>query len=162
AASRSSEAIFSSRGSRGCGAGPRFFASPTNSPRSRAARQVVRWDEYSPSRRSRAPTAPGLLHPSAARRIFRLYSCVNRRRLAFATTSTSAVIGPRSGLLIGSVALLALDIKLQGGHCLIHVGREGGAIREAVWLPLRRRTRRVRACTPAAGTRVGDDPADAR
>jgi len=40
-----------------------------------------------PSRRSNAPTAPGVLQASASRTIFRLYSTVNRRRVAFATTS---------------------------------------------------------------------------
>jgi hypothetical protein len=60
-------------------------------PRSRAARHVVRWDEYKPCRRSNAPTAPGVLQAAASRTIFRLYSTVNRRRVAFATTS---IAGP--------------------------------------------------------------------
>jgi hypothetical protein len=125
AASSSSSAIFLSRGEAICGTGPRFLANPANSPRSRAARQVARWDEYRPSRRSRAPTAPGVLHPSASRTIFRLYSRVNRRLVAFDTTSISGPPRARSAVLIGLRSLLALDSKLPGGHCLAHVGREG-------------------------------------
>src|SRR5207244_13110584 len=54
--SRSCSAIFLSRGSGGTPFGPRGFgASPSSSPRSRAARHVVRADQYSPSRRSSAP-----------------------------------------------------------------------------------------------------------
>ena len=71
--------------------GPRFFgASPSSSPRSRAARHVVRCEEYSPSRRSSAPIAPAVVQRSASRTIRRLYSAVKRRRCAFATTSVSA------------------------------------------------------------------------
>ena len=114
-----------SRGSGPWGTGPRFFAAPANSPRSRAARHAVRCEEYRPSRRSRAPTAPGVLQPSASRTIFRLYSTVNRRRLAFATTSTSGSTRAISVPLIGLRSLLALDIKLPGSHCLTHIGREG-------------------------------------
>jgi hypothetical protein len=83
------------------GTGPRFFRAPARSPRSRAARHVARCEEYSPSRRSSAPTAPGVLHPSASRTIFRLYSSVNRRRVAFATTSISGPPRARSTVLIG-------------------------------------------------------------
>jgi hypothetical protein len=45
---------------------------------------VVRCEEYSPSRRSSAPIAPGVLHALASHTIFRLYSIVHRRRVAFA------------------------------------------------------------------------------
>ena len=86
--------IHLSRGSATRRTGPRFFGAPTSSPRSRAARHVVRceeWEEYNRSRRSNAPTAPDVLHASASRTIFRLYSSVNRRRVAFATTS---ITGP--------------------------------------------------------------------
>ena len=117
-----------SRGSGPWGPGPRFFAAPTNSPRSRAARHAVRCEEYRPSRRSNAPLAPGVLQPSASRTTFRLYSTVNRRRLAFATTSTSGPARAISVVLIGLRSLLALDTKLPGGHCLTHIGREGRAI----------------------------------
>jgi hypothetical protein len=66
------------------------------------------------SRRSSAPTARGVLQPSASRTIFRLYATVIRRRLAFATTSTSGSTKAISVPLIGFRSLLALDTKLQG------------------------------------------------
>jgi hypothetical protein len=71
---RSNSAIRLSRGSGIRGAGPRFFTAvgPARTPRSRAARHVVKCGEYSPSRRSKAPIAPGALHPSACRTILRL------------------------------------------------------------------------------------------
>src|SRR5207245_5638156 len=75
--SRACSASFLSRGSTTRRAGPRFFGALASSPRSRAARQVVRCEEYNPSRRSSAPSAPGVLQPSASRTIFRLYSSVN-------------------------------------------------------------------------------------
>jgi hypothetical protein len=50
---------------------------------------------------------------------------VNRRRVAFATTSISGPLGARSAALIDIRSLLALDTKLQGGHCLTDIGREG-------------------------------------
>src|SRR3954447_13291418 len=125
---RSSSAIFLSRGSTGAALGPRFFvAAPgASSPRSRARRQVVRWDENSPSRRSSAPISPRPLQDPASFTILRLYSTVNARRLAFSGTS---VTSPRDviavAVLVGS--LLALLSKLLGSSCLTHVGREGGA-----------------------------------
>src|SRR6266852_4257059 len=119
--SRACSTSFLSRGSTTRRAGPRFFAAPASSPRSRAARHVVRWDEYSPSRRSSAPTAPGVLQPSAARTIFRLYSTVNRRRVAFATTSIAGPPRACSHTLIALQSCLALDSKLPGGHCLTHI-----------------------------------------
>src|SRR5207247_5305658 len=87
----------------------RFFGAPASSPRSRAARHVVRCEEYNPSRRNNAPTAPGVLHASASRTIFRLYSTVNRRRVAFAVTSISGPPRARSSTLIVLQSLLALD-----------------------------------------------------
>src|SRR6266566_6049322 len=125
--SRSNSLIRLSRGSTTRRAGPRFFAAPASSPRSRAARHVVRCEEYSPSRRSNAPTAPGVLPPSASRTTFRLYSTVNRRRVAFATTSITGPPRACSNALIALRSCLALDSKLPGGHCLTHVGREGRA-----------------------------------
>src|SRR4030095_4169918 len=93
AISRSWSAICLSRGSGGGAFGPRFFgASASSSPRSRAARHVVRCEEYSPSRRSSAPIAPGVVHRSASRTMRRLYSAVKRRRCGLATTSVSAVV----------------------------------------------------------------------
>src|SRR5438552_1151211 len=123
--SRACSASFLSRGSTTRRAGPRGFAAPASSPRSRAARHVVRCEEYSPSRRNNAPTAPGVLQPSASRTIFRLYSTVNRRRVAFATTSIAAPPRACSNALIALRSCLALDTKLPGGHCLTHIGREG-------------------------------------
>src|SRR5213594_2342496 len=124
--SRSCSASFLSRGSATRRTGPRFFGAPASSPRSRAVRHVVRCEEYNPSRRNNAPTAPGVLHASASRTIFRLYSAVNRRRVAFAVTSISGPPGARSSTLIVLQSLLALDTKLPGGRCLTHIGREGG------------------------------------
>src|SRR3989454_85273 len=92
--SRACSASFLSRGSTTRRAGPRFFGAPASSPRSRAARHVVRCEEYSPSRRSSAPISPGFVHRSASRTIRRLYSAVNRRRRAVATTSTSGFSSP--------------------------------------------------------------------
>ena len=55
------------------GAGPRFFrVRPPSSPVRRCARQVVRFEEYNPSRRSRAPIVPGSLQASASRKIYQL------------------------------------------------------------------------------------------
>jgi len=71
--------------------------------------------------------APDVLQASASRTIFRLYSTVNRRRVAFSTTSASAAARAFSVALIDPRSLLALDIKLQGGDCLTHIGREGAA-----------------------------------
>src|SRR5262249_12573369 len=98
--------IFLSRGSSGATFGPRFFGdSPSSSPRSRAARQVTRCEEYSPSRRSRAPILPGFVQRSASRTIRRLYSAVNRRRSALATTSTSA--RPAAGLPLAAAPIIS-------------------------------------------------------
>src|SRR5207244_8258090 len=88
-------------------------------------RHVVRWEEYNPSRRSSAPIPPGVLQASASRTIFRLYSTVNRRRVAFATTSIADPPRACSNALIALQSCLALDTKLPGGHCLTHIGREG-------------------------------------
>src|SRR5207245_3318791 len=110
AISRSCSAIFLSRGSGGVAFGPRGFgASPASSPRSRAARQVVRCEEYNPSRRSSAPSSPGFVQRSASRTIRRLYSAVNRRRCALATTSVS----PSTGAALGNtpVALRASSVS---------------------------------------------------
>ena len=74
---------------------PRCFAdSACSVPSSRCRRHVERCDEYSPSRRSRAPIAPSP-RPSACSRIERLYSAANFLRTAFSATSGSG----RAGLL---------------------------------------------------------------
>ena len=88
--SRPSSVIRLSRGSATRRTGPRFVGAPASLPRSRAARHVVRWEEYNPSRRNNAPTAPGVLQASASRTIFRLYPIVNRWRVAFVTPRSQA------------------------------------------------------------------------
>src|SRR5439155_15323045 len=125
--SRSSSAILRSRGSTGFGLGPRARgASPASSPRRRASRQADRCEEYSPSRRNNALNSPGFVHPSASRSTRSFSAAVNRRRAAFATTSDSTAIRGASRLVDIIVSRLALYIKLPGGWCLTHVGREGG------------------------------------
>jgi len=60
--------------------GPRFFdRSPASAPSSRCRRQAVSSDEYSPSRRSKAPISPGALHASASRTIRSLRSWLLHR-----------------------------------------------------------------------------------
>jgi hypothetical protein len=77
------------------------------------------------SRAPRSPSGRSTGPPGAAgrpqlrvsytppRTILRLYSRVNRRLVAFATTSISGPARARSAVL-------------PGGHCLTHIGREGG------------------------------------
>lgn len=67
-------------------------ASPAISPRSRAARHDVRWEEYKPSLRNNSPSSPGCRHSSAAFNIFLLYSALNLRLSALPATSTSGTI----------------------------------------------------------------------
>ena len=89
-----------SRGRRGSPSAHDAWASGRPASPSRCCRQVVRCDEYRPSRRSSAPTAPGLAHASASRRMRSLYSAVNRRRTGFSATCTSSgttVTGPSMG-----------------------------------------------------------------
>ena len=70
--------------------GPRFWgAKAWRTPASRSRRQVDNREEYKPSRRSSAPIPPEPLAWSTAARMRCLYSAVNRRRLACATTSGS-------------------------------------------------------------------------
>jgi len=60
-------------------------------PAWRSRRQLVRCEEYKPSRRSSAPTPPGMAEAeSASSRMPILYSVENVRRLGLATTSESA------------------------------------------------------------------------
>jgi len=56
-------------------------------PSRRCARQVLRWEESSPSCLSRLPNSPVSVQRSAFSRIFSLYSFVNLRRVGFAVTS---------------------------------------------------------------------------
>src|SRR3990172_10966416 len=86
------------------------------------------FEEYNPSRRSRAPISPDLVQASADRKIFTLYSAENRRRVAFATTSTSLDISFEPIMTFNELiplSFLALYTKLPGGECLIYVGTEG-------------------------------------
>jgi hypothetical protein len=67
--------IFRSRASTGASLRPRCFgAKPASSPRPRARRHTTRCEEYNPSRRSTAPTAPGVVQASASFRMRSLYS----------------------------------------------------------------------------------------
>src|SRR3989304_301666 len=76
------------RGSTTRALGPRFLEpSATQAPCSTSRRQAVSSDEYSPSRRRRAPISPSSLQLSASRTIRSLYSEVNLRRWALAGTS---------------------------------------------------------------------------
>ena len=89
------------------------------------------FEKYNPSRRSRAPISPGLVQASAARNTWCLYSAVNRRRVGFATTSTSLDISAGTVTTFDALipkSLLALYIKLRGGECLTHVDTEGSVI----------------------------------
>src|SRR5271169_3047752 len=59
-------------------------------PAWRSRRQLTKCEEYKPSRRSSAPTPPGVAEAaSASSRMRILYSMGNVRRLALATTSES-------------------------------------------------------------------------
>ena len=111
------------------GAGPRcFWASPASSPLRRCSRHAFRFEKYNPSRRSRAPISPGLWQASASFSTFTLYSAVNRRRVDFATTSTSLDISAGTVTTFDALiptSLLALYSKLRGGECLTHVDTEG-------------------------------------
>jgi hypothetical protein len=60
----------------------------SRSPRSRACRHANKCEEYTPSRRSIAPSAPGA-HASASRSMRSLSSVVNRRRFGLSRTSRS-------------------------------------------------------------------------
>src|SRR3990172_7595354 len=78
------------RGSTTRALGPRFLEpSAARPPCSTSRRQAVSRDEYSPSRRRRAPISPSSLQRSASRTIRSLYSEVNLRRWALAGTSGS-------------------------------------------------------------------------
>jgi hypothetical protein len=64
---------------------------------------------------------------SASRRILSLYSAENRRRVAFASTSTSFASAPGTATPFEELmppSLHALYSKLLGGECLIHIGTE--------------------------------------
>ena len=146
------------RGSTTRALGPRFLEpSAARAPCSTSRRQAVSRDEYSPSRRRRAPISPSSLQRSASRTIRSLYSEVNLRRWALAGTSGSGSCcgtGPAAHTLPSEspVALRApsgseesetcvslgepfmghhssaLYIKLKGSPCLTYVGTKGGFV----------------------------------
>ena len=109
--SRSSSATRRASGDGGTAGRPRFLGvSAARLPCSRCRRQVVRCDEYNPSRRSSAPNSPVPAQASACRRTPSLYSAVNRRRAARSATSGSGVeIG---GTTCSTVGLLLIGLRL--------------------------------------------------
>ena len=125
---RSSSAIFLSRGSTGAAFGPRFFAAApgASSPRSRACRQVVRWDENNPLASKQRPisrtlTGLGLLHDLAF--------VLDGKRPSRPAFSGTSVTSPRDDIAVAVMmgSSLALLTKLSESSCLTHVGREGRA-----------------------------------
>src|SRR5262249_52648773 len=89
---RRRKAAFSS--ANGSGFGPRFLGVRAfREPSVRSLRQCTRFDEYRPSRRSRAPIGPASVQASASSRMRRLYSAENLRRSGFALTSVSTFGG---------------------------------------------------------------------
>src|ERR1039457_7211234 len=86
--------------------GPRFLGvRASSSPCLRCRLQVPKCEEYRPSRRNKAPTAPASWAASAWPTIERLYSAVKRRRRGRAITSQSGTGGRRPGA--GAPAALA-------------------------------------------------------
>ena len=77
------------RRARGGGAPALLGAQGGSVPCSRCRRQVVRWDEYRPSRRRSPPRSPAPAQASASCRTHSLYSAANRRRAARSATSGS-------------------------------------------------------------------------
>src|SRR5665213_3090394 len=112
--------------------GPRFCgARAWRTPASRSRRQVVSKDEYSPSRRSSAPTPPEPLAWSAFVKMWCLYSAVKRRRLAWATTSGSGwAFG--SGPVLLPVPLRSLSLR----SCSLRAtgSKTAGASAGTLWL----------------------------
>src|SRR5690606_7427101 len=78
---------------------PRLLPKACNVPSRLCLRQSVRWDEYRPSRRRRAPTSPELLHASASFSIRDLKLALNLRRRAFSRTSGVGTEPPELGEL---------------------------------------------------------------
>ena len=94
------------RGSSAFALRPRFLdVIPTLAISSRWRRQLDNCDEYKPSRRRRAATSPSPLPKASASRTIRsLYSAVERRRFACATTSGSST--PAAARPAGSLVAL--------------------------------------------------------
>ncbi len=87
----------------GSGFGPRRLAVKLASwPAARSRRQLVRWDEYRPSRRSKAPISPGG-QASAASKIRRFSAVEKTRRSGLASTSETAPAGAVSEVALGVV-----------------------------------------------------------
>ncbi len=93
-----------------CGSdlGPRFCgARAARSAASRWRRQVLKLEEYTPSRRINAPTSPGRAQRSAVARMRRLSASEKRRRRAWATTCMSAP-GGAAGAAVSAASPVAL------------------------------------------------------
>src|SRR5580765_1937076 len=88
--------------------GPRFCgASAARSAASRWRRQVLKLEEYTPSRRINAPISPGLVQRSAASKMRRLSALDKCRRRARGTTSES-VTGRVAGAADSGASSVAL------------------------------------------------------
>ncbi len=93
--SRSKWATRSVKGFLGNGFRPRFLGLNAESkPFFCCLRQAVRFEEYSPSRRKRAPICPDSRHASASCRMRSLYLAVNLLRGFFSRTSGSGAGAP--------------------------------------------------------------------
>jgi hypothetical protein len=79
--------------SRSCAGRACPWRSGRSRPAARCWRHLVRCEEYSPSRRSRAPSSPGP-HRSACSSTRSLYAAVNRRRPAGRTSGSGSVCPP--------------------------------------------------------------------
>lgn len=100
----------SARGLR-VGLRPRFLDNAPRAPVSRSRRHSTRWDEYSPSRRNSAPIAPGSVAWPASSTMPSLYSAVNLRRWALATTSESETGGAAARLELAAPALREVSLR---------------------------------------------------
>ena len=132
--SRSNSAMRVSRTSFGGAFGPRFTDPvPANAPAAPCRRQVLRLDEYNPSRRNKAPTSPTFLHLSASLTIRRLYSPLNRRRVAFSATSGSGPspvrpAAPRATPVALRAPSVPRDAVCRGGPRALAHDRQAGAL----------------------------------
>lgn len=99
----------SARGLR-VGLRPRLFDKALRAPAARSRRHSTRWDEYRPSRRNSEPISPGSVARSASSTMASLYSAVNLRRWALATTSVSAG-GAAGRLELAAPALRAGSLR---------------------------------------------------
>lgn len=81
---------FSSASGLRVGLRPRFLEKALRAPAARSRRHCTKCDEYRPSRRNSAPICPGPVARPASSTMASLYSAVNLRRWALATTSVPA------------------------------------------------------------------------